>query len=235
MLFSNIQSNCHVWNFKIFNDNALHFQEWISTMVRNNTSIPDTHRITYLQNSLSGKAKDLVHAYSCDPSFYQTALNELLQHFSDCTINFNAFNNQLENWQKNYQNKQSLLAFSLFLKKKWCKPSITLALQQTCSLQHSLRQPQRKHHTICSEMERTLFTELNSDPTFVDIQHWLELYAQIYDKVSRESNQRAISCRASKFVKAKNLQTKQYNSNLSVSINNASPENSRKHRNFAPQ
>ena len=69
-----------------FNGDPIHFHEWINnfnTMIHNNPSITDTHRITYLQNSVSGKAKDLIHAYSCDPSYYQTALNELIRHFGD--------------------------------------------------------------------------------------------------------------------------------------------------------
>ena len=86
-------------------------------MIHHNTSITDTHRITYLQNSVSGKAKDLIHAYSCDPSYYQTALNELINHFGDRTIVVNAFINQLENWQVSHQNKQSFIAFSSFLKR----------------------------------------------------------------------------------------------------------------------
>ena len=49
--------------------------------------------------------------------------------------------------------------------------------------------------------------------------------ASIYDKVSRESNQRTISSQASKFINSNNLQIKQNNSNLSVSVNNASAEN----------
>ena len=86
-------------------------------MVHNNTSITDTHRITYLQNSVSGKAKDLIHAYSCDPSYYQTALSELIRHFDDHTIIVNAFIKELEHRQMNYQNKQSYLPFSSFLKR----------------------------------------------------------------------------------------------------------------------
>ena len=84
-------------------------------------------------------------------------------------------------------------------------------------------------------MTEHCLTELSSDPTLVDFQQWLELQAQIYDKVSRESNQRTISSQASKFVNSNNLQTKPYKSNLPLSVNNASAENSRKHWNFAPQ
>ena len=69
----------------------------------------------------------------------------------------------------------------------------------------------------------------------MDSQQWLMLQAQIYDKVSRESNQRTINSQASKFVNSNNLPTKPYNSNLSVSVNNAKAENSKKHWSFAPQ
>ena len=103
-----------------FNGNPIHFHEWINnfnTIIHNNISITDTHRITYLQNSVSGKAEDLIHAYSYDPSYYQTALNELIRRFGDHTIVVNAFINQLENWQMNFENKQSFLAFSSFLKR----------------------------------------------------------------------------------------------------------------------
>ena len=99
-----------------FNGDPLHFHEWIKnfySMIHHNTSITDTNRITYLQNSVSGKAKDLIHAYSCDPSYYQRALNELINHFGDWTIVVNAFISQLVN----HQNKNSFIAFSSFLKR----------------------------------------------------------------------------------------------------------------------
>ena len=86
-------------------------------MIHKNTSITETHLITYLQNSVSGKAKDLIHAYSCDPSYYQTALNELIRHFGDCTIIVSAFINQLKHWQISFHNKQNFTVFFSFLKR----------------------------------------------------------------------------------------------------------------------
>ena len=92
-----------------FNCNPIHFHEWINnfnTMIQNNTSITDKHRIQYLQNSVSGYAKDMIHAYSSDLSYYQTALNELndelIENFGDRSIIVNAFIHQLEKWQMNY-------------------------------------------------------------------------------------------------------------------------------------
>ena len=68
-----------------FNGNPLRYYEWINKffMVHNNTGITDTHRITYLQNSVSGKAKQITESYSCNPAYYETALNELMIHFGD--------------------------------------------------------------------------------------------------------------------------------------------------------
>ena len=221
-----------------FNGNPIHFHGWINnfnTMIQNNTSITDTHRISYLQNSVSGKAKDLIHAYSCDPSYYQTALNELMRHFGDRIIVINAFINQLENWQMNFQNKQSFIAFSSFLKRlvqAFVCLGFTADLQSTTLIRKA--KEKTKHHLVLKWTEHCL-SELSSDPTLVDFQQWLELQAQIYDKVSRESNQRTISSQASKFVNSNNRQTKPYNSNLSGSVNNASTENGRKLWNFAPQ
>ena len=77
-------------------------------------------------------------------------------------------------------------------------------------------------HLLVLKWTEHCLTELSSDPTLVDFQQWLELQAQNYYKVSRESNQRTISSQASKFVNSNNLQIKPYNSNLSVSANNAS-------------
>ena len=91
-----------------------------------------------------------------------------------------------------------------------------------------------RHHLFQKWTEHCL-TEFSSDPTLVDFQQWLELATKIYDKVSPESNQRTTSSQAPTYVNSNNLQTNQYKSQLSVSINNASPKNSRKHWNFAPQ
>ena len=61
-----------------FNGNPLRHHEWINklfSMVHNITGIVVTHRITYLQNSVSGKAKQVIELYSCNPAYNKTALN----------------------------------------------------------------------------------------------------------------------------------------------------------------
>ena len=71
-----------------------------------------------MQNAVTGKEKDVIQAYSCDPADYSTALNELMSYFGDPTIVVNAFINQLENWKStNDYNKQNVVAFASFLKR----------------------------------------------------------------------------------------------------------------------
>ena len=137
-------------------------------------------------------------------------MNELIRHFGDLTIIVNARKLANEN------PKQAKLHCLFLFLKRLVQAFQYLGFTADLWTEHCL-------------------TELCSDPTLVDFQQSLELQAQIYDKLSQESNQRTISSQASKFVNSNNLQTKQYNSNLPVAIKNASAENSRKHCNFAPR
>ena len=84
-----------------FNGNPLKYHEWInyfSNLVHNKTSLKDTHRITYLQNSVVEKAKEIIQAYSCDTAYYAIALKELMDHFVASIIVVKDFINKLEAW-----------------------------------------------------------------------------------------------------------------------------------------
>ena len=48
--------------------------------------ITDTHRCTYMQNAVTGTAKNIIQAYWCDPAYYSTALIELMSNFGDPAI-----------------------------------------------------------------------------------------------------------------------------------------------------
>ena len=86
-------------------------------MADNNAGITDTHRITYLQNSVSGKAKQIIESYSCNSAFYETALNELTNHFGDPSVVVSAFINQLESWHAtDSNNEKPFVASSIFFK-----------------------------------------------------------------------------------------------------------------------
>ena len=58
--------------------------------VDSNHTISDTHRMTYLQDCVSSKAKALIKGYSCNLDFYKAALMELQNHFGDLSYIVNA-------------------------------------------------------------------------------------------------------------------------------------------------
>ena len=157
-------------------------------MVHNNISITDTHRITYLQNLVSGKAKVLIHAYSCDPSYYSTALNEIMSRFGDPSVVVNAFINQLESWKCNSSyNKQSFIAFSSFLKRlvqAFQNQGFKADIQSSTLLRKAKETiPQ---NLLLKWTEYTL-TENVATTTLVEFQKWLDVQARVYDKVNQEN------------------------------------------------
>ena len=169
----------------------MHYHEWINNFfskVNNNISITDTHRITYLQNSVSGRAKDLIHAYSCDPSYYNTALNEIMSRFGDPSVVVNDFINQLESWKCNSSyNKQSFIAFSSFLK-RLVQAFQNLDFQANLQSSTLLRKAKEKvpHNMLLKWTEYTL-TENVTTTTLVEFQKWLDVQARVYDKVNQEN------------------------------------------------
>ena len=87
-------------------------------LVNNNTSLTDTHCVTFSQNSIVEKAKEKIQAYSCDPAYYPIEMKELMNQFGDNTFVVNAYINQLEAWCPNIgYNKQSFVYFAPFLKR----------------------------------------------------------------------------------------------------------------------
>ena len=157
-------------------------------MVHNNISITDTHRITYLQNSVSGKAKDLIHAYSCDPSYYNTALNEIMSRFGEPSVVVNAFINQLESSKcNNSYNKQSFIAFSSFLK-RLVQVFQNLGFQADLQSSTLLRKAKEKipHNLLLNWTEYTL-TENVTTTTLVKFQKLLDVQARVYDKINQEN------------------------------------------------
>ena len=86
-----------------FDGDLLAFHDWTNIFkasVHENRSISQTHRITYLQNSVSGKAKDLIRGYSCNPAFYNVPLAELESRFGSPQHVVTAYSRRLVSWQK---------------------------------------------------------------------------------------------------------------------------------------
>ena len=111
------------------------------------------------------KAKELIHAYSCDPSYYQTALNELINHVGDRTIVVNAFINQFQNWQVNHQNKQNFFAFSYFFEKTCSSISLPWFYSRT-SINNAFEKAKEKvPDNLILRCTEYCLTELHSKPS----------------------------------------------------------------------
>ena len=102
-----------------FDVDPLAFHDWVNLFkatVHDIRSISQTHRITYLQNSVSGKAKDLIQGYSCNPAFYNVALAELESRFGSPQHVVTAYIRRLESWQKISSRNHTLVSFSPYPK-----------------------------------------------------------------------------------------------------------------------
>ena len=174
-----------------FNGNPQKYHEWINNffkLVHNNSSLTDTHRITYLQNSVVGKAKEKIQAYSGNPAYYAIALKELMDHFGDPSIVVNASISQLEAWSPNNDyKKQSFVSFASFLKR------LVQAFEYLgfkADLQSSTLMKKAKEkipHNILIKWTEYTITSIGNQPTVSDFQKWLEVQAQLYDKINREN------------------------------------------------
>ena len=156
-------------------------------MVHNNNGITDTHRITYLQNSVSWKAKQIIESYSCNPAYYETALNELMNHFGDPSVVVSAFINQLESWHDtDSNNKKSFVAFSNFLK-RLVQTFEYLGFQADLQSSTLLKKAKEKvpYNILLKWTEHRLTT--TAEPASLrSFQQLLELHAQIYDTINRD-------------------------------------------------
>ena len=173
-----------------FNGNPLRYHEWINnffSMVHNNTGITDTHRITYLQNSAPGKAKQIIESYSCNPAYYETALNELMNHFGDPSVVVTAFINQLESWHAtDSNNKKSFVAISNFLKhlnQTFEYLGFLADLQSSKLLQKA---KEKVPYNILLEWTEYRLTTRAEPASLRSFQQFLELHAQIYNTINRK-------------------------------------------------
>ena len=95
----------------------LAFHAWIyifEASVHDNRSISRTQGITYLQNLVSGKAKDLIRGYSCNPASNNVALAELESRFGSLQHLVTANIRCLQSWQKISSLNHTLVKFSHF-------------------------------------------------------------------------------------------------------------------------
>ena len=111
-----------------------------------------------------------------------------MDHFGDHSIVVNAFINQLEAWRpSNDYNKQNFVSFASFLK------LLVQAFEYLgfkAELQSSTLMKKAKEkfpHNILIKWTEYTITSIGNQPTVSDFQKWLEVQAQVYDKINRKN------------------------------------------------
>ena len=196
-----------------FDGDTLAFHDWINIFeasVHENRSISQTHRITYLQNSVSGKAKDLIRGYSCNPAFYNVALAELESRFGSPQHVVTAYIRRLESWQKMSSLNHTLVSFSTFLKQliqTFHNLHFTADLHSSTVL--TLAKEKLPHHLLLKWTEHTVRNNM-STPTLLDFQQWLDIQAKVLETLEpacdrSNDNESSSSTTAPKTSKIKSL------------------------------
>ena len=142
--------------------------------VHENTSISQTNRITYPQNSASGKSKDLIRGYSCKPSFYNVAMAELESRFGSPQHIVTAYIHRLENWALiTSQNPHTLVSFFAFLKQL---VQTFLNLRFTADLQSSkvltVAKAKLLHNLLLKWTEHTVKNNILSPSSLIFSKGW---------------------------------------------------------------
>ena len=111
-----------------------------------------------------------------------------MDHFGDPSIVVNAFINQLEAWRPNNGfNKKNFVSFASFLK---CLVQSFEYLGFKADLQSSTLMKKAKEkisHNILIKLTEYTITSIGNQQIVSDFQKWLEVQAQVYDKINREN------------------------------------------------
>ena len=172
-----------------FDGNPLAFHDWLNVFnatVDSKTTISDTHRVTYLQNAVTGKAKELIKGYSCNAVFYKTALEDVTSRFGDTFIVVNAYIKQLETWSAATKSRQSFVSFAAFLKQMvQTFKNMIFNADLNSSILTKLVKSKVSEDLLLKWTEYTVQNDIqDTDVHF--LKNWLEVHAKIYDKLHNQ-------------------------------------------------
>ena len=172
-----------------FDSNPLAFHDWLNMFnatVDSNTTISDTHRITYLQNAVTGKAKELIKGYSCNPVFYKPALENLKSRFGDTFIVVNAYIKQLEKWPAAIKSSHSFVSFAAFLKQMvQTFKNLNFNADLNSSTLTKIVKSKVPQDLLLKWTEYTVRNDIQ-DTDVQHLQNWLEVNAKTYDKLHNQ-------------------------------------------------
>ena len=106
--------------FKSFSGDPLRWHDWFNffkATIHDNVTLTDAQRMTYLQNSLTDRAKNSIIGYSYNGEFYDEAMQELQKRFGKPQHVTAADIDKLEHWPRpTIYNPESFVSFAAFLR-----------------------------------------------------------------------------------------------------------------------
>ena len=176
----------------MFDGDPLQYHDWINTFeatIDSNRSITDTHRITYLQNSVAGPAKDLIKGYSYNPTFYAAALADIEKRFGDADYIVASYIAKLESYpQFPLYDAKSITTYNTFIKEFTRNFSdIGFSSDLTSSTVLRLAKDKLPKQLLVKWTEYTIQKAI-AKPSLLHFQSWLELQTAVYDKLNLPSS-----------------------------------------------
>ena len=176
----------------MFDSDPLQYHDWINTFkatVDSNRSITDTHRITYLQNSVTGPAKDLIKGYSYNPTFYAAALADIEKRFGDADYVVASYITKLETFtQSPLHDAKSITAYNTFIKEfTRIFSDLGFSSELTSSTVLRLAKDKLPKQLLVKWTEYTIQNAI-AKPSLLHFQIWLELQTAVYDKLNLPSS-----------------------------------------------
>ena len=175
----------------MFDGDPLQYHDWINTFkatVDSNRSITDTHRITYLQNSVAGPAKDLIKGYSYNPTFYAAALADIEKRFGDADYIVASYIAKLESYpQFPLHDAKSITTYNTFIK-EFTRIFSYLGFSSDLTSSTVLRLAKDKLPKQLVKWTEYTIQKAIAKPSLLHFQIWLELQTAVYDKLNLPSS-----------------------------------------------
>ena len=177
-----------------FSGDPLMWHQWYSffkSTIHDNPALSTVRKMTYLQNSVTHKAKDFICGYSYNGDFYEEALQELIRKFGKPQHVVSAYLTQLEQWPRTrMDDPSSFVSFASFLRR----------LVQTFRLHHF--ESDLKASAVVKVAKEKLTTPMTirwnqhvrsmriEQPNLADFAEWISTYAEACEDVSPQRQQR---------------------------------------------
>ena len=135
---------------------------------------------------MTGKAKELIKGYSCNPVFYKPALEDLKSRFGDIFIVVNAYIKQLEKWPIATKSRHSFVSFAAFLKQMvQTFKNLNFNADLNSSTLTELVKTKVPQNLLLKWTEYTVRNDIQ-DTDVQHLQNWLEVHAKTFDKLHNQ-------------------------------------------------